>query len=189
VPDDTPNGSAAVPEVDFDELSAAPESGAAPAAGVRGAPAPRTDAPEPDEVEVDLPSVLAQRDEYLALAKRVQADFENFRKRTLKQQQEVAASGAARLVESLLPVLDACDNAIIHGASDVAPIYKSLFETLTKAGLEVVPTDGVPFDPNVHEAVLHEPGDGGEPHIVDVLRTGYLWQGKVLRAAMVKVKD
>jgi len=71
----------------------------------------------------------------------------------------------------------------------VAPIYKSLFETLTKAGLEVVPTDGVPFDPNVHEAVLHEPGDGGEPHIVDVLRTGYLWQGKVLRAAMVKVKD
>jgi molecular chaperone GrpE len=189
VPDDTPNGSAAVPEVDFDELSAAPESGAAPAAGVRGAPDPGTDAPEPEEVEVDLPALLAQRDEYLALAKRVQADFENFRKRTLKQQQEVAASGAARLVESLLPVLDACDNAIIHGASDVAPIYKSLFETLTKAGLEVVPTDGVPFDPNVHEAVLHEPGGGGEPHIVDVLRTGYLWQGKVLRAAMVKVKD
>jgi molecular chaperone GrpE len=189
VPDETPNGSAAVPEVDFDELSAAPESSAAPAAGVRGGPDPGADAPEPDEGEVDLPAVLAQRDEYLALAKRVQADFENFRKRTLKQQQEVAASGAARLVESLLPVLDACDNAIIHGASDVAPIYKSLFETLTKAGLEVVPTDGVPFDPNVHEAVLHEPGDGGEPHIVDVLRTGYLWQGKVLRAAMVKVKD
>jgi molecular chaperone GrpE len=52
-----------------------------------------------------------------------------------------------------------------------------------------VPTDGVAFDPNLHEAVLHEPGDGGEPQIVEVLRTGYLWHGKVLRAAMVKVKD
>jgi molecular chaperone GrpE len=179
MPDDTPNGSAAVPEVELDEASAAPEAGAAEAA-----------APTPDDAApVDLATALAQRDEYLALAKRVQADFENFRKRTIKQQQETAAAGAARLVQSLLPVLDACDNAIIHGASDVAPIYKSLFETLTKAGLEVVPTDGVTFDPNVHEAVLHEQGDGGEPQIVDVLRTGYLWQGKVLRAAMVKVKD
>jgi len=79
------------------------------------------------------------------------------------------------------------EQAVLCGG--VTALVKAGFETLTKAGLEVVPTDGVPFDPNVHEAVLHEPGGGGEPHIVDVLRTGYLWQGKVLRAAMVKVKD
>ena len=143
--------------------------------------------------EVDLPTAMAQRDEYLALARRVQADFENFRKRTLKQQQEQSAAGAARVVESLLPVLDACDNAIIHGVEGVSPIYKSLIDALSKAGLDIIPTDGVPFDPNLHEAVLHEPGDGDgdehEPTVVESLRTGYLWNGKVLRAAMVKVRD
>jgi molecular chaperone GrpE len=118
----------------------------------------------------------------------VQADFENFRKRTIKQQQDQAAHFTARLVESLLPVLDACDNAVIHGVDGVAPIHKQLLDELTKAGLEVIPTDGVPFDPNQHEAVLHEPGDTEHPEIVEVLRTGYRWGDRVLRAAMVKVK-
>lgn len=174
-------GDEAVPEASHDEGAAAPEpdeSLAAPADG---------DAPPAEEV--DLPTALAQRDEYLALARRVQADFENFRKRTIKQQQDQAAHATSRLAEALLPVLDACDNAVIHGVDGVAPIHKQLLDVLSKAGLEVVPTDGVPFDPNVHEAVLHEPGDGGEPQIVEVLRTGYLWGGRVLRAAMVKVKD
>lgn len=168
-------GGQAVPEVDQDEGAAAPE------------PEPE---PAPEQVdEVDLPTALAQRDEYLALARRVQADFENFRKRTIKQQEEQAANATARLADALLPVLDACDNAVIHGVEGVAPIHKQLLDVLAKAGLEVVPTDGVPFDPNQHEAVLHEPGDGGEPQIVEVLRTGYRWGGRVLRAAMVKVKD
>jgi len=147
------------------------------------------DVAEPLEPELDLPTAIAQRDEYLALARRVQADFENFRKRTIKQQQDQSASATARLAESLLPVLDACDNAVIHGVEGVAPVHKQLLDVLTKAGLEVVPTDDVPFDPNVHEAVLHEPGDGDEPRIVEVLRTGYRWGGQLLRAAMVKVKD
>jgi len=163
-----------VPEVQYDEAAAAPE-------------------PEPEEEpaadEIDLPTCLAQRDEYLALARRVQADFENFRKRTIKAQQDQAAHATARLAEALLPVLDACDNAVIHGVEGIAPIHKQLLDVLGKAGLEVVPTEGVPFDPNQHEAVLHEPGDGGEPQIVDVLRTGYRWGGRVMRAAMVKVKD
>jgi molecular chaperone GrpE len=199
MPDETPNGAAAVPEVelgtpepdDTEHVAAAaspPDPDPVAAVGDAGEAAD-TVTGDVDDAQVDLPTALAQRDEYLALARRVQADFENFRKRTIKQQQETAAAGAARLAEALLPVLDACDNAIIHGASDVAPIHKALFETLSKAGLEVVVTDGVAFDPNLHEAVLHEPGDGGEPQIVEVLRTGYLWHGKVLRAAMVKVKD
>jgi molecular chaperone GrpE len=162
----------AVPEASYDEAAAAP--------------VPEDDSGDPG---VDLPTALAQRDEYLALARRVQADFENFRKRTIKQQQDQAASATARLAEALLPVLDACDNAVIHGVDGVAPVHKQLLDVLAKAGLEVVPTDGVPFDPNQHEAVLHEPGDGGEPQIVEVLRTGYRWNGNLLRAAMVKVKD
>ena len=169
-------GDEAVPEVAYEEAAAAAE------------PEPEA-APEDAEDEVDLPTALAQRDEYLALARRVQADYENFRKRTIKQQQEQAAHATSRLVESLLPVLDACDSAVIHGVDGVAPIHKQLLDSLAKAGLEVVPTDGVGFDPNVHEAVIHEPGDSGEPTIVECLRTGYTWNGRTLRAAMVKVKD
>lgn len=174
-------GADAVPETDFDE-----------AASGGGDPPPlEHDAPSDDDV--DLPTALAQRDEYLALARRVQADFENFRKRAIKQQADQSSAAAARLVEQLLPVLDACDSAVIHGIDGVAPIHKTLLETLTKAGLEVVATEGAPFDPTVHEAVLHEPAapgeESGEPTITEVLRTGYLWQGRTLRAAMVKVKD
>jgi molecular chaperone GrpE len=158
-----------VPEVDLDEA----------AAGATGdEPAPAGGEPLPDEGglsdDTDLPTALAQRDEYLALARRVQADFENFRKRALKQQSEQAAAANARLVESLLPVLDACDSAVIHGIDGVGPIHKSLLDILTKAGLEVVADEGAPFDPTVHE---------------EVLRTGYLWNGRTLRAAMVKVRD
>ncbi len=159
-----------IPEVAHEEAAAAPEQ-----------------AEEVDDI--DLPTALAQRDEYLALARRVQADFENFRKRTIKQQEDQAFRADSRLVEALLPVLDACDNAIIHGVEGVAPIHTALLLALGKSGLEVVPTDNVPFDPNQHEAVLHEPGDGGEPQIVECLRTGYRWNGRVIRAAMVKVKD
>ncbi len=137
-----------------------------------------------DEVEV----LRGARDADHALARRVQADFENFRKRALKQQEEQGTYASARLAEKLLPVLDACDNAIIHGIDGVTPIYKSLIDILGKEGLEVIPTEGV-FDPNLHEAVVHEPGDGGEPQVVETLRTGYLWNGRVLRAAMVKVRD
>jgi molecular chaperone GrpE len=154
---------------------------------------PIAEEPIAEEQAIDLPTALAQRDEYLALARRVQADFENFRKRTIKQQSDQAHAATARLVEALLPVLDACDSAVIHGVEGVAPIHKQLLETLTKAGLEVVATEGAPFDPTIHEAVLHEPRgedeEPGEPEITEVLRTGYLWHGRTLRAAMVKVKD
>jgi molecular chaperone GrpE len=169
-------GDELIPEVALDDVTAAPEDAGREQAG-----------------EVDLDTAVAQRDEYLALARRVQADFENFRKRTIKTQQEQVAHASGRLVEALLPVLDACDQAVIHGVDGVAPIHKQLLDALGKAGLEVVPTEGVPFDPQVHEAVLHEPGDpshegSGAPEIVEVLRTGYRWGGRVLRAAMVKVK-
>jgi molecular chaperone GrpE len=167
-------GDAPLPEVDLSEAAASAD---VDEEGAPGAP------------DIDLPTAIAQRDEYLALAKRVQADFENYKKRTTRLAAEQASIAAGRIVEALLPVLDACDAAIIHGVEGVGPIHKALFDELAKHGLELVPTDDVPFDPNQHEAVMHEPGDGGEPHIVEVLRTGYRWQGRVLRAAMVKVKD
>jgi molecular chaperone GrpE len=149
-----------------------------------------TDLTEAPPEDVDLPTALAQRDEYLALARQVQADFENFRKRVVRQQADGVASATGRLIESLLPVLDAFDSAVAHGVEGVEPLQRQLLDVLAKAGLEVAPTD-VTFDPTIHEAVLHEAGDGASdgPAIVEVLRTGYLWQGRTLRAAMVKVRD
>jgi molecular chaperone GrpE (heat shock protein) len=100
-----------------------------------------------------------------------------------------------RIVESLLSTLDACEAAIAHGATGVEPIYGSLLSELQKQGLEALKLVDTVFDPSVADAVVHEPSDEvvedgavSETRVVEVLRTGYLWKGRVLRAAMVKVK-
>jgi molecular chaperone GrpE len=137
----------------------------------------------------DIETVMAERDDYLDALRRLQADFENYKKRTLKQQTDHLERAAQALVEKLLPVLDAADLAIAHGGGeDVAQVGQLLLDTLVKEGLEgIVPEPGAPFDPNEHEAVVHEPGEG-EPEVVEVLRAGYRWKGRLLRAAMVKVR-
>jgi molecular chaperone GrpE len=132
--------------------------------------------------------LAAERDEYLDALQRVKAEFDNFKKRTAKERVELSTRANAMLAEKLLPVLDAFDGAVSHGASDVEPIYKSLVDILEKEGLERMAPEGQEFDPNLHEAVMHEPGDGGEPVVTETLRTGYLWKGQVLRPAMVKVR-
>lgn len=131
----------------------------------------------------------AEKNEYLDLARRVQADFENYRKRVGSERTELADQATVRLVGELLPVLDACEAAVAHGVDGVGPIHAQLNQTLTKLGLTPVADAGVPFDPNIHEAVLTEPSDeSGDPVVAEVLRTGYLWNGRVVRAAMVKVR-
>jgi molecular chaperone GrpE len=143
-----------------------------------------------EEIEQDISSIAQQRDEYLALAQRLQAEFENYKKQTMRRNTEVIEHAGSRLAEKLLPVLDGFDNAIIQGVEGVSPLHKALFDILQKEGLEVIATDGVAFDPNCHEAVLHEPAgdDDKEPTVSETLRTGYAWKGKVLRPAMVKVR-
>ena len=142
------------------------------------------------EIEADIASIAAQRDEYLALAQRLQAEFENYKKQTVRRNTEVVEQASAQLAGKLLPVLDAFDNAIIHGIDGIGPLYKVMLDVLQKEGLDVIDTDGVAFDPNLHEAVMHEEGDADqrEPLVADTMRTGYTWKGKVLRPAMVKVK-
>jgi len=129
-----------------------------------------------------------ERDEYRDALQRVKAEFDNYRKRTIKAEAETRERASEALVVALLPVLDACDAAIVHDAADVGPISKMLLETLQKQGLEPMVVEGQTFDPLQHEAVLHEPGEGGESIVVESLRTGYLWKGRVLRPAMVKVR-
>ena len=129
-----------------------------------------------------------ERDEYRDALQRVKAEFDNYRKRTAKEAGETRERAASALVTQLLPVLDACDAAVLHDATDVGPISKMLLETLAKEGLEPMIPEGQPFDPELHDAVMHEPGDGGESVVIESLRTGYLWKGRVLRPAMVKVR-
>jgi len=140
-------------------------------------------------VESDLVALQRERDDYLDTLRRLQADFDNFRKRTLKQQTDILERAAQALVEKLLPVLDAADLAAAHGGDVVAPVVGLLVETLQKEGLETVaPGPGSRFDPMVHEAVSHEAGDGGQQEVVRLLRAGYRWKGTLLRPAMVSVR-
>ncbi len=145
-------------------------------------------AEEASQVEGDLAALLAERDQFKDIALRLQADFENYRKRADRQVTEEVDRTTGRLVESMLPVLDACELAYAHGAKDVEPIWSALIGVLQRQGLEAMDPAGKAFDPAEQEAVLHEPGDSAEPVVLDVMRTGYRWKGRVLRPAMVKVQ-
>ena len=140
-----------------------------------------------DALEVDLELLLSERAQYLDAYRRAQADFENYRKQAQKRQDDAVLRSLGGFVEKLLPVLDACDAALAHGATEVEPVLATLYGALGKEGLERIDPKGEAFDPAEAEAVIHEPGDGGEQVVSEVLRTGYRWRGRVLRPAMVKV--
>ncbi len=161
--------------------------------GAAEAPADTTAADAPVTVEdlvAALEAVTAERDQHLADLQRVSAEFQNFRKQTEKRNSEFAAQAGSRVAEALLPVLDACDAAAQQGVEGVEPIAGQLRGELERAGLQVIAEIDAAFDPNLHEAAMSEPGDDGQdgPIVAQVLRTGYAWNGRVLRAAMVKVK-
>jgi len=140
--------------------------------------------------EHDVATLLAERDQFKDIALRLQADFENYRKRITSQQADEIDRATGKIAESLLPVLDACEAAFAHRVAGVESIWSALIGTLQKQGLQALDLAGQMFDPAVAEAVMHEPGDGdgGEPLVTEVLRTGYTWKGRVLRPAMVKVR-
>lgn len=142
-----------------------------------------------DELRAALEAVTAERDSYLDTAQRIQAEFDNYRKRTSGAVDERIKGGLGRLAEALLPVLDSCDAAVAQGDDSADALRGQLLAVLAPHGLERVVAIDEPFDPTVHEAVLHETGDEGDPIVVEELRPGYLWNGKVLRAAMVKVRN
>ena len=188
--DETPEADAGVPA----GPEGAPEGahGNGGGTGQPGAPAP-TPAETADPVEV----LARQRDEYLLALQRTQADFENYRKRIARLQEEQSARAAAALVSKLLPVLDTLDLAEAHlnESLDVSEDGKALrasramlMDILGKEGLERLDRAGVPFDPSVHDAVAHTDGEGGETMVEEVFRSGYRWKGQVLRPAMVRVR-
>ena len=142
-----------------------------------------------DAVQIDLELLLSERAQYLDAYRRAQADFENYRKQAQKRQDDAVVRSLGTFVERLLPVLDSCDAALAHGANEVEPVLSALYGALSKEGLERIDPKGAAFDPTEAEAVMHEPGEGGEQMVAEVLRPGYRWRGQVLRPAMVKVTD
>jgi len=150
--------------------------------------------PDADDVSVeslvaDLERVTGERDQFRDAYQRTAADFDNYRKQAQRRVDDEVARATGGVVERLLPVLDACDGALAHGATEVEPIVAALLGALEKEGLVRVDPTGEVFDPTIAEAVVHEPGDGGEHIVSEVMRAGYTWQGRVLRPAMVKVTD
>jgi molecular chaperone GrpE len=151
------------------------------------------EAPAPDPVA----ALEAERDEYLALAQRVQADFENYRKRAVRDQERLVAHAHERLVRELLPILDDLERAL--GAAEqheeakliegVKLVENSLRSALAKEGLVEIATDG-PFDPHVHEALLAQPRADAEPGtVLEVVQRGYRVGDRVVRPARVIVAE
>jgi len=151
----------------------------------------------PDAPEAALAAAEAQRDEYLADLQRLAADFDNYRKRALRDQQAFAVRATERLLGKLLPVLDDLERAIdaaehheeakvIEG---VAMTRSALVAALVSEGVEEIAADGA-FDPHVHEALLAQPADGVESGaIVQVVQRGYRIGDAVLRPARVIVAE
>jgi molecular chaperone GrpE len=142
----------------------------------------------------ELARVAAERDEYLSHLQRTQAEFDNYRKRMLRDQTVHLERATGSLIEQLLPVLDSFELALNSAGTDVERlrkgvelVYGEFLGALEKAGLERIEALGKPFDPEEHEAVMHVEDDGGEPGVRDVVRSGYRFKGRVLRPAMVKV--
>lgn len=126
-------------------------------------------------------------------AQRIQAEFNNYRKRNAGIRSESFDDGVRETIKSLLPVLDNFERAMLNAedtpfAEGVAQIHKQLVDSLSKSGLEQIETD-VPFDPNLHEAIMRdEDGDAESGAITAVLQTGYRVRGKIIRHSMVRVK-
>jgi molecular chaperone GrpE len=196
-PDETPEepASAGEPVVDVpDDLSGLddlPPAEGEPIPSTEGEPVP-TGAPSVEDLVELVETLTAERDGYLDRWQRATADFENSKRRLQRDAEDASARAAGRLAEDLLPVLDACDAAIAHGESGVEPVFAALLQILEKNGLERIDPTGDVFDPTRHEAVMHEPaGPDDDPAlslVSEVLRIGYAWKGRVVRAAMVKVR-
>lgn len=164
-----------------------------PAATVGRASRPPISAGGPDE----LVQARAEAAEYRDHLQRLQAEFENYRKRMTRSQERLVDAEVQRLVQGLLEVLDEFDLALIAAGRQpdfeafrkgVELVYAKLAETLRAEGLERIDAEGKAFDPNEHEALM-QTGDGeGDPHVAEIFRQGYKLRGTVIRPASVRVE-
>ncbi len=154
---------------------------------------------EQDGVEVaqDLASARAEAGQYLDHLRRLQAEFDNYRKRVAKEQGQLAELGAMPVARRLLEVLDDFELALMSAddkpdferfLKGVELVYAKLLDALKAEGLERIEAQGTPFDPELHEALMQSGEGESEPVVADVLRPGYTLKGRVLRPAGVRVE-
>ncbi len=149
----------------------------------------------PEEPQSELELLKAERAAYLDRAARLQAEFDNFRKRNAKAQQEYRDYALADALKTLLPILDSLDNALKTNAASLEDFHagielidKQFHDALAKLGVQPVPTEGERFDPNVHQAIQMVDTDEAEDnHVLDELQRGYRLKDRLLRPAMVRV--
>jgi molecular chaperone GrpE len=170
----------------------------------RGATAQEPQSGAEQDVERDLEALLgdaeAKRDEYLEIARRAQADFENYRKRMAAEVQAAALRGKVEVARGVVPVLDDLERALQAAGLDpegdsedplahgVLLVFRNLRETLGRSGVEVVDPKGEKFDPNFAEALSTVQVEGAEAGIVvEVMQKGYRFEGQLIRPAMVVV--
>jgi molecular chaperone GrpE len=194
--EEMPGNDPSSPSPDPDRNLTSSGEGEGPAATDQGA----------SRVENDLDSLLAdtqrERDEYLDLAKRTKADFENFRKRMVAETAAANARGKADLIREVVPVLDDLERALQAAGLDpegdspdglahgVLLVFRSLREALGRNGVEPVDPGGEPFDPQEHEAISTLPGSGAEPGtVVEVVQKGYRFGDQLIRPARVVVAE
>jgi len=170
-----------------------------PAAEQQGVPPTTPPTVEADQVEQDFDALLAdahrERDEYLDLARRTKADFENFRKRVAVDVQAAAARGKGEVAREVIDAVDNLERALETEAEDgdglragVEMVLSGLRETLKKHGIEAVDPKGEKFDPNQHEALSTMPVEGTESGtVVEVMQKGYRMDEQLLRPARVVV--
>jgi molecular chaperone GrpE len=149
----------------------------------------------PGAESAEFQKLRTERDTLLDRLARMQADFENARKRAAKEQQDFRDYALADAIKSLLPTLDSFERALQSSANEkselrsgVELIYKQLQDSLTKLGLRPIPAKGEPFDPRLHEAIeMVETSEVPDHQIVEELQRGYKLKDRLLRPAMVKV--
>jgi molecular chaperone GrpE len=171
------------------------DAASAPADQAGAAPAPETLDEEGSDVTTEVDAARAEAAEYLDHLRRLQAEFDNYRKRVLKEQTDAVERAAAPAIQRLLEVLDDFELALmsandkpdfdrfLHG---VELVYAKLADTLKAEGLERIDAQGKPFDPERHEALM-QTGEGDRLVVADVLRPGYTLRGRVISPAGVRV--
>lgn len=143
---------------------------------------------ELEKLRAEFDGLRRERDEYLEMARRVQAEFSNYRKRIARDNSELLERAGEGLVERLMPLLDALDAASQHHPQVIGPIQRGLRAALESEGLKRLEPVGEVFDPAVAEAVEHA-GDGEVQVVGEVRRPGYRWKGRLIRPALVRVES
>jgi molecular chaperone GrpE len=201
--DPEPTNDATPEEEAAEEIRAPEEDPAVPETKDDGAAEVVDEEPTADEgetvLDIDGFAVLAEeleatrleRDQYLDALRRLKAEFENSRKRQERERARILTMASERLVQELLPVLDNLDRALEAGGDireGVQATREQLAEVLAEEGLLPVASDGQPFDPNVHDAVMGQPSEEHEDGtIIQTFQRGYLLNGKPIRPAKVVV--